>query len=369
VIYSLLVNNTECIDYLTGIDAVKESKDIDDRIFKPEFSLTFALDTWLQTDNSRSPFANIDFKDTPVLFYEITSGVYIIDGAISDIQVEGNQVKVIVSIPDRDKLNDKVKTSYVRYNIADIVKGLCTDFNIDVNDVYYKRIKEIYKNKEYSLVINPDESDLTFFEALNQLALKAGLQIYFTRNQIFIDELDPTNKDNYAFTLYDEDIFSENLSLNRYSDKLYTNFSFKCEAEGDVVLKDNQGLNIGYNARKKYGDKPYDEIDAGLDSNVRIYDAESGHFGLVNIIRFYGREFKIITIDIDVWDFSFLSLDVIFQWVSNKHNFDLLFEVRSIEKDYDKGTAKITAWEIKTNNNLTLTTGYGVTPYGYIYGE
>jgi len=346
---------------------IREAKEIEERMFKPEYEITLAYQDAFIPYLQRSPLSNNFWRDIPVILTDTINNDIILQGVVKDIQPSNDEIKLIVSINGYDGLEEKIETSVIDENPAEIIKTFCDVYGLEYDEVFYKRVKEKYNEKYYSIIA---DDTLTFYSALNGLSKKAGLQIYFSNNKIVFDTYDPTEKDEESFTVTDKDLLSGvKLEQNNWQDRLFTNYAFKCEDEGDVILTDNGGYNYGENIRKKYGDIPYDEQDGGVGAAVRIKDADSGHFAQRNLIKMYGREFIIASLTFDIQKYNAFRLDTIFRWVSKKFNFNKRFEVQEIQRDYSKQEIQIVAWELATDETYQVQNGYGITGWGLDYGK
>jgi len=365
VSYTFLLNNQDVTNYLVDITPVKESKELDDNVLKPEYEFIFNNEIFLRVNDTNSPFVNTDFIETPVRLYETETEDDIITGTINDIQNCGKKTKLIVSIENKKNLDQKILTSWIAINPIEIIYQLSVLFDIPMNALQYRRMKQRYNGVRFSLI----GGDITLFEALREIKKKAGIQIYFTNGELYVDDLDPAVKDNSSFTITDDDIYEgAELSQNTYNDELYTDFAFKCYEEGDILLTDENGDNYGRAIRRKFGSIPYDELDGSSASDVRIYDASSGYESQVNYIKMYGRIFKQIDINLSIQKYNAFRLDTIFVWNSTKYNFEKRFEVREITRNYKKGIISVTAWELTDIENKSFTSGYGFN-WGGNYGN
>lgn len=363
--YTVKVNGVDMTNFCYSIEPIEEQKSIENNVIKPEYELTFFWRDWLIPEKSNSPFANIDIREFKIEFIETLIDDIVFEGNIKSINPKNDKINVVVGFSGDDILDRKVTTAYFDYNPVEIIKLLCDEFGLVINETYYMYAKSSYQNVKGSVI--PDENS-TVLEIFQDIAEKFALQIYFSKNQIYVDIKNPELQDNIALELTDHDILDVNFAKNNLEQDFYTNYVFKCEDEGDIQLSDENGFNLGKSIRQEYGDIPYDEQDGSVGQVVRIKDALSGHYALINFIKYYGRLFYENELKLDLRTFNGFRLDTIFVWNSEKYNFKKRFGIEKITRDTEKRMIKLKACELVEEENKTFFSGYGYN-YGGNYGN
>jgi len=363
--YKILFNGADVSNDIIGISPIRERKEIEKKAIIPEYEIDFFYVDWLIKDNTQSPICNINIYEIFIQAENIVSGDVIFKGNIKSIQPDAEKIKVIVSISNVNKLDEKLTINYIKTNPFLIVQNICDTYGIEYNLSRLNYMKNKY-NGIFADVI-PDDNT-TIYDVLNSLAEKFAFQLYFSNNELIVDILDPTQKDDISFSVDDNDIISVSISRNDFEKDLFTNYSFICVDEGDIELTDDDGFNYGKNVRNEFGDIPYSSIDGGSNSVVRIRDSLSGHLSLINYIKYYGREYIEIDIELNLSEFNAFRLETIFSWHSEKYNWNKSFEVVEITRDTDREKIKIKARELEILTLLNLTSGWGFN-WGGNYGN
>jgi hypothetical protein len=364
MIYSLRVNEADLSHLAYDIEKIEEKKEWRDKIVKQEFSITLSYKESLNPFSKISVFSSIDYRDVPVILCEKYTGDVVIKGVITDIKPKEDKIELLVSTANREKLNDNLAASHYYKNPADIFKSICAEKNIPLNNLSYKRVKSKYKNTSFSVIAD----ELSAYDALDKLSKLSAISAYFSGGELVLEALDTAERNSVSFTLTDKNISKVSYTTNREKERFYTNYLFTCEDTVDVEYKDADGTNYASSLRKKFGDIPYDDLEGNSDNPVRIKDTATGHFAGLQYLKYYSCEFVILELELDIKKFNAIRLDTVFSFNSVRFNFDKNFEVKSLSRDFAGGIIKIEAWELSQNSNLSLKSGFGVTPYFENYG-